>query len=95
MIVEIPYTFIQATYYSLIIFAMVGFEWTLVKFMWFFLISFFSFLYFTYYGMMTVSVTPNQQAAAIFSSAFYSLFTLFSGFFIPKPVSPFPSNAHT
>ncbi|TXG68838.1 hypothetical protein EZV62_003773 [Acer yangbiense] len=30
-------------------------------------------------------ITPNHQAAAIFASAFYALFTLFSSFFIPKP----------
>uniref|UniRef100_A0A2N9FEM7 ABC transporter domain-containing protein n=1 Tax=Fagus sylvatica TaxID=28930 RepID=A0A2N9FEM7_FAGSY len=65
-----------------------NFQWTAAKFLWFFFITFFSFLYFTYYGMMTVSITPNHQAAAIFASAFYALFTLFSGFFIPKPRIP-------
>lgn len=70
---------------------MVSFQWTLAKFFWFFLITFFSFLYFTYYGMMTVSITPNHHLAAIFASAFFALFTLFSGFFIPRPVSCFPS----
>ncbi|KAF3450693.1 hypothetical protein FNV43_RR06782 [Rhamnella rubrinervis] len=88
VIVEIPYIFVQTAYYSLIVFAMVSFQWTTAKFFWFFFISFFSFLYFTYYGMMTVSITPNHQAAAIFASAFYALFTLFSGFFIPKPIIP-------
>ncbi|GLT71132.1 hypothetical protein SLA2020_431730 [Shorea laevis] len=88
VIVEIPYIFVQTTYYSLIVYAMVSFQWTAVKFLWFFFITFFSFLYFTYYGMMTVSITPNHQAAAIFASAFYALFTLFSGFFIPKPRIP-------
>ncbi|KAM3699670.1 hypothetical protein ACJW31_05G043100 [Castanea mollissima] len=88
VIVEIPYIFVQTTYYSLIVFAMVSFQWTVAKFFWFFFITFFSFLYFTYYGMMTVSITPNHQTAAIFASAFYALFTLFSGFFIPKPRIP-------
>jgi ABC-type multidrug transport system permease subunit len=90
VIVEIPYIFVQTTYYSIIVYAMVSFQWTAAKFLWFFFITFFSFLYFTYYGMMTVSITPNHQAAAIFASAFYALFTLFSGFFIPKPVSSVP-----
>ncbi|XP_065866326.1 ABC transporter G family member 29-like [Euphorbia lathyris] len=88
VIVEIPYLFIQTTYYSLIVYSMVSFEWTAAKFFWFFFISFFSFLYFTYYGMMTVSITPNHQAASIFASAFFALFALFSGFFIPKPRIP-------
>ncbi|KAL4583825.1 hypothetical protein LXL04_008409 [Taraxacum kok-saghyz] len=86
--VEIPYVFVQTTYYTLIVYAMVSFEWTAAKFFWFFFVNFFSFLYFTYYGMMTVSITPNHQVAAIFAAAFYSLFNLFSGFFIPRPRIP-------
>ncbi|XP_059456290.1 ABC transporter G family member 35-like [Corylus avellana] len=88
VIVEIPYVFAQTIYYTLPVYAMVCFEWTVAKFFWFFFISFFSFLYFTYYGMMTVSVTPNHQVASIFAAAFYSLFNLFSGFFIPRPRIP-------
>ncbi|GLT66274.1 hypothetical protein SLA2020_386460 [Shorea laevis] len=88
MIAEIPYVLVQTTYYTLIVYAMVGFQWTAAKFFWFFFISFFSFLYFTYYGMMTVSITPNHQVASIFAAAFYALFNLFSGFFIPKPRIP-------
>nr|XP_043615513.1 ABC transporter G family member 35-like [Erigeron canadensis] len=86
--VEIPYVLFQTTYYTLIVYAMVSFEWTAAKFFWFFFINFFSFLYFTYYGMMTVSITPNHQVASIFAAAFYSLFNLFSGFFIPRPRIP-------
>ncbi|XP_051152166.1 ABC transporter G family member 35-like [Andrographis paniculata] len=88
VVVEIPYVLIQATYYTLIVYAMVSFEWTASKFFWFFFVTFFSFLYFTYYGMMTVSITPNHQVAAIFAAAFYALFNLFSGFFIPRPQIP-------
>ncbi|KAF3450694.1 hypothetical protein FNV43_RR06783 [Rhamnella rubrinervis] len=88
ILVEIPYVFVQTTYYSLVVYAMVSFQWTAAKFFWFFFVSFFSFLYFTYYGMMTVSITPNHQVAAIFAAAFYGLFNLFSGFFIPRPKIP-------
>ncbi|KAF3943211.1 hypothetical protein CMV_030208 [Castanea mollissima] len=88
VISEIPYVLVQTSYYTLIVYAMVAFEWTAAKFFWFFFVSFFSFLYFTYYGMMTVSITPNHQVAAIFAAAFYSLFNLFSGFFIPRPKIP-------
>ncbi|CAN6441234.1 unnamed protein product [Victoria cruziana] len=87
VVAEIPYVFFQTTYYTVIVYAMVSFEWTAAKFFWFFFISFFSFLYFTYYGMMTVSITPNNEVAAIFAAAFYALFNLFSGFFIPRPDS--------
>lgn len=79
--------FVQTTYYTLIVYAMMSFQWTAAKFFWFFFISYFSFLYFTFYGMMTVSISPNHEVAAIFAAAFYSLFNLFSGFFIPRPVS--------
>ncbi|CAI9105088.1 OLC1v1003939C2 [Oldenlandia corymbosa var. corymbosa] len=88
VVAEIPYILTQATYYSLIVYAMVQFEWTAAKFFWFYFVNFFSFLYFTYYGMMTVSITPNHQVAAIFASAFYGIFNLFSGFFISRPRIP-------
>nr|XP_043614573.1 ABC transporter G family member 35-like [Erigeron canadensis] len=88
VIVEIPYVFVQATYYTLIVYAMVSFEWKAAKFFWFFFVIFFSFLYFTYYGMMTVSITPNDQVAAIFAASFYAVFNIFSGFFIPRPRIP-------
>lgn len=88
VIVEIPYVLLQSACYSVIIYGMMSFQWTTAKFFWFFFITFVSLLYFTYYGMMTVALTPNLQAAAIFASAFFGFFTLFSGFFIPKPVRP-------
>ncbi|GMH14252.1 hypothetical protein Nepgr_016093 [Nepenthes gracilis] len=88
VVVEIPFVLFQAAYYTIIVYAMVSFQWTAAKFFWFFFITFFSFLYFTYYGMMTVSITPNHQVAAVFAAAFYSLFNLFSGFFIPRPRIP-------
>ncbi|KAK9666048.1 hypothetical protein RND81_14G156100 [Saponaria officinalis] len=88
VVVEIPFIFVQATYYSLIVYAMISFQWSAAKFFWFFFITFFSFLYFTYYGMMTVSITPNHQVASVFAAAFYALFNLFSGFFIPRPRIP-------
>ncbi|KAI5651241.1 hypothetical protein M9H77_37246 [Catharanthus roseus] len=88
VIAEIPYILVQTSYYTLIVYAMVGFEWTASKFFWFYFVNFFSFLYFTYYGMMTVAITPNHQVAAIFAAAFYALFNLFSGFFIPRPRIP-------
>ncbi|KAI8529591.1 hypothetical protein RHMOL_Rhmol12G0236900 [Rhododendron molle] len=88
VIVEIPYVLVQASYFVLIVYAMVDFEWTAPKFFWFFFITYISFLYFTYFGMMTVSITPNNQVAAIVASAFFTLFILFSGFFIPRSRIP-------
>ncbi|KAH9312920.1 hypothetical protein KI387_027955 [Taxus chinensis] len=88
VVVEIPYAFSQTIVYVIIAYSMLGFEWIARKFFWFLFVTFFSFLYFTYYGMMAVSVTPNQQIAAIMAGGFYALFALFSGFFIPRPKTP-------
>ncbi|KAI7749091.1 hypothetical protein M8C21_015582 [Ambrosia artemisiifolia] len=78
---QIPYVLLQTVYYSVIVYSMVSFEWTVEKFLWSFSLNFFSFLYFTYFGMMTVSITPNDQIAAIFAAGFYLLFNIFSGKF--------------
>lgn len=86
--VEIPSVLTQSSYYTLIVYAMIMFKWTAKKFFWFLFVNFFTFLYFTYYGMMTVAITPNVHVAAILASAFYSLFNLFSGFYIPRPRIP-------
>ncbi|KAH9312921.1 hypothetical protein KI387_027956 [Taxus chinensis] len=86
--IEIPCVLVQAIIYVTIVYSMIGFEWAARKFLLFLFINFFSFLYFTYYGMMAVSVTPNHQMAAIVGAAFYSLFNLFSGFFIPRKKIP-------
>uniref|UniRef100_A0A7N1A9M9 ABC transporter domain-containing protein n=1 Tax=Kalanchoe fedtschenkoi TaxID=63787 RepID=A0A7N1A9M9_KALFE len=88
VLIEIPYIFFQAVVYGLIVYAMIGFEWTVAKFFWYLFFMFFTLLYFTYYGMMTVAVTPNQQVAAIIASAFYGLWNIFSGFIIPRPRIP-------
>ncbi|CAL0322060.1 unnamed protein product [Lupinus luteus] len=88
VIIEIPYCFVQTMLFSFIVYAMVSFEWQVAKVFWFLFVSFFTFLYFTYYGMMTVSITPNHQVASIFGAAFYGLFNLFSGFFIARPKIP-------
>ncbi|KAK9281885.1 hypothetical protein L1049_004792 [Liquidambar formosana] len=88
VVIELPYVFAQAAVYGLIVYAMIGFEWTVAKFFWYLYFTYFSLLYFTYYGMMTVAVTPNHNIASIVSAAFYGLFNLFSGFIIPRPSMP-------
>ncbi|CAL5443910.1 unnamed protein product [Camellia sinensis] len=88
VITELPFMLVQTVFFSLIVYSMVGFKWAVHKFFWFFFITYISFLYFTYYGMMTVSITPNHQVASILAVAFYALFNLFSGFFIPRPKIP-------
>jgi hypothetical protein len=69
---------------------MIGFEWTVAKFLWYMFFMYFTLLYFTFYGMMAVGLTPNESIAAIISSAFYNIWNLFSGYLIPRPVSNSP-----
>ncbi|KAE9586977.1 putative xenobiotic-transporting ATPase [Lupinus albus] len=86
--IEIPYIFIQTVVYGIIVYAMIGFEWTANKFFWYLFFMFFTFLYFTFYGMMAVGATPDQNIAAITSFAFYLIWNLFSGFIIPQKRMP-------
>ncbi|WJZ94697.1 hypothetical protein VitviT2T_013532 [Vitis vinifera] len=86
-LVEIPYVFAQAVVYGVIVYAMIGFEWTAAKFFWYLFFMFFTLLYFTFYGMMAVAATPNQNIASIVAATFYTLWNLFSGFIVPRNVS--------
>ncbi|KAL8123018.1 pleiotropic drug resistance protein 1-like [Apium graveolens] len=88
VLVEVPYIMAQAGIYGLIVYSMIGFKWTLVKFLWYVYFMFFTFLYFTFYGMLSVAVTPNADIASIVAAAFYALWNLFSGFIIPRPSMP-------
>ncbi|MCO5560583.1 hypothetical protein L7F22_014198 [Adiantum nelumboides] len=86
--IEIPYVLLQTILYTLIVYSMLGFQWTAAKFLWFIFFMFLSFLYFAYYGMMCVAVTPSHHFAAIIASGCYGLWNLFSGFLIPRPAIP-------
>ncbi|CAI9267482.1 unnamed protein product [Lactuca saligna] len=88
VLVEVPYVFAQSAVYSVIVYAMIGFDWTAAKFFWYLFFQFCCLLYMTYYGMMTVAITPNANIAAIIAASFYGLFNLFSGFIIPRPRIP-------
>ncbi|KAI5084731.1 hypothetical protein GOP47_0000900 [Adiantum capillus-veneris] len=84
VLIEVPHTLLQTVIYGSIVFSMMGFPWSAAKFFWFLYFMFCTFIYFTYYGMMIVSLTPGAAFAAIVSAAFYSLWNLFSGFMIPR-----------
>ncbi|XP_059595506.1 pleiotropic drug resistance protein 1 isoform X2 [Vitis vinifera] len=83
-LVEIPYVFAQAVVYGVIVYGMIGFEWTATKFFWYLFFMFCTLLYFTFYGMMAVAATPNQHIASIIAATFYTLWNLFSGFIVPR-----------
>ncbi|XP_058226805.1 pleiotropic drug resistance protein 1-like [Rhododendron vialii] len=88
VIIELPYVFAQSAVYGVIVYAMIGFEWTFAKFLWYSFFMYFTLLYFTFYGMMTVAMTPNGDIAAIIASAFYALWNLFSGYLVPRTRLP-------
>ncbi|XP_011072266.2 pleiotropic drug resistance protein 1 isoform X2 [Sesamum indicum] len=88
VVIELPYTFAQTVIYCPIVYAMIGFEWTAAKFMWYTFFMFFTLSYFSFFGMMTLAVSPNQQISSIITTAFFSLWNLFSGFVIPRPKTP-------
>ncbi|KAC9910476.1 hypothetical protein R6Q59_021453 [Mikania micrantha] len=88
VLVEVPYVLKQAAAFSLISYAMIGFEWSVEKFFWFVFFLFTSYLSMTYYGMMTVAITPNVMIGSIVAAAFYGFWNLFCGFIIPRPKIP-------
>ncbi|KXG32868.1 ABC transporter G family member 36 [Sorghum bicolor] len=88
VVIELPYALVQDILYGVIVYAMIGFEWTAAKFFWYLFFGYFTLLYFTFYGMMAVGLTPNYHIASIVSSAFYAIWNLFSGFIIPRPKTP-------
>ncbi|KAK4800075.1 hypothetical protein SAY86_025440 [Trapa natans] len=88
VLIEIPYILVQALTYGVIVYAMIGFEWTVAKFFWYIFYMYFTLLYFTFYGIMSVAITPNQDIALITSGAFYALWNLFSGFVVSRMRMP-------
>ncbi|XP_062214779.1 ABC transporter G family member 37-like isoform X2 [Phragmites australis] len=86
--IEFPYILVQTVIYGVLVYSMIGFEWTVAKFLWYLFFMYFTLLYFTFYGMMAVGLTPNESVAAIISSAFYNIWNLFSGYLIPRPRIP-------
>ncbi|PVH38524.1 hypothetical protein PAHAL_5G278100 [Panicum hallii] len=81
--IELPYIFIQTLIYGVLVYTVIGFEWTATKFFWYLFFMYFTLLYFTFFGMLAVGLAPDGSIAAIVSSGFYGLWNLFSGFLIP------------
>ncbi|KZV47395.1 pleiotropic drug resistance protein 3-like [Dorcoceras hygrometricum] len=88
VIIEIPYLLAQAIAFTVITYPLIGYHWTANKVFWYFYSMLTTLLYFTYLGMMMVSITPSFPVAAILQSTFYTMFNLFAGFLIPRPQIP-------
>ncbi|KAK2363926.1 pleiotropic drug resistance protein [Trifolium repens] len=87
-LIEVPYNLLQTLVYGIIVYPMLGYEWSVTKIFWYIFFVFFTFLYYTYFGMMTTAMTPNLAIAALLGSAFNSFFNLFCGFLIPQTRIP-------
>uniref|UniRef100_A0A0E0F6P0 ABC transporter domain-containing protein n=1 Tax=Oryza meridionalis TaxID=40149 RepID=A0A0E0F6P0_9ORYZ len=85
---EIPYVLMLALLFMLIAYPTIGYAWTAAKFCWFFYTMFWTLLYFVYFGMLIVSITPNLQVASIYASSFYMTQHLLSGFVVPPSQIP-------
>lgn len=85
----------QSVLYSVMVYSMIKFDWTAAKFLWYIFFMFFTLLYFTYYGMMAVALTPNAQIGSIVSTAFYAIWNIFASFVIPRPVSLTPPTVYS
>ncbi|OIV98220.1 hypothetical protein TanjilG_18759 [Lupinus angustifolius] len=83
VVIELPYTVVQVTIYAIIVYAMMGFQWTAAKFFLNLFFIFITILYFTYNGMALSAISPNQPFASILSSLMSTVWTLFAGFLIP------------
>ncbi|CAD5187842.1 unnamed protein product [Musa acuminata subsp. malaccensis] len=80
--IEFPYVLVQTLVYGTIFYCMGSFEWSLAKYLWYIFFMYFTLLYFTFFGMMTIAITPNHTVAPIIAAPFYTLWNLFSGFMI-------------
>lgn len=86
--IEFPYVYVQSVIYSIIFYIMASFEGSLLKFVWYIYFMYFTLLYYTFFGMMTISVAPNHNIAAIVTAPFYMMWNLFSGFMIARTRIP-------
>lgn len=85
---EFPYIFIQALFFLILTYPAVGFYWSIDKVIWYFYSTFCALLYYTYHGMLMVSISPDRNVANIITGTSYALLKLFSGFVIPRPAIP-------
>ncbi|CAD6207791.1 unnamed protein product [Miscanthus lutarioriparius] len=86
--VEVIYNVLQGILYTVIIYAMIGYNWKADKFFYFLFFITASFNYFTLFGMMLVACTPSALLANIFITFALPLWNLFAGFLIVRPAIP-------
>lgn len=85
---ELPYLTTQTILYTVIVYFMIGFDITARKFFEFLIIEWLVLNVFTYFGIMSVYLTPILPLASVMGGFFYSLWNLFAGFLISEPLTP-------
>ncbi|XP_051146777.1 pleiotropic drug resistance protein 3-like [Andrographis paniculata] len=88
VVIEIPYLLAQALTFTAITYPMIGYHRSADKVFWYLYTVFCTLSYFTYAGMMLISITPSLPMAAILRHAFITTVNLFAGFLIPHPQIP-------
>ncbi|CAL5033830.1 unnamed protein product [Urochloa decumbens] len=86
--VEVIYNILQGILYTVLIYAMIGYDWKVDKFFYFLFFITASLNYFTLFGMMLVACTPSALLANILISFALPLWNLFAGFLIARPAIP-------
>ncbi|XP_074276922.1 ABC transporter G family member 39-like isoform X2 [Silene latifolia] len=88
LVIEMIYLAIGSFVYAILMYSMIGFEWTFTKCFYFYYYIYMCFMYYTVYGMMLVSLTPRPEFAAILMTFFVTLWNLFAGFLLPRTQIP-------
>uniref|UniRef100_K4A4V3 ABC transporter domain-containing protein n=1 Tax=Setaria italica TaxID=4555 RepID=K4A4V3_SETIT len=86
--VEVIYNIFQGILYTVLIYAMIGYDWKADKFFYFLFFITASFNYFTTFGMMLVACTPSALLANILITFALPLWNLFAGFLVVRPAIP-------
>ncbi|KAM3278952.1 hypothetical protein ACQJBY_046320 [Aegilops geniculata] len=86
--VEMIYNIVQGIQYTVIIYAMIGYEWKVAKFFYFLFFIISCFNYFTLFGMMLVALTSSSMLANIPIAFVLPLWNLFAGFLVARPLLP-------
>ncbi|CAM0906091.1 unnamed protein product [Alopecurus aequalis] len=87
-LVEFVYSAAQGVLYTVLFYPMVGFEWKADKFFYFMFFLVASFVYITLYGMMLVACTPSQILASVLVAFSLTVWNIFAGFIIARPMIP-------
>ncbi|KAG2451837.1 hypothetical protein HYH02_003613 [Chlamydomonas schloesseri] len=81
---EMPYLAVQSIIYSSIVYFLIQFEFTAVKFFWFLLYFWLNLMAFTFFGVAAMSILPAVPLATAGASFGLLLWNLYCGFLVYK-----------